>query len=154
MKLLKTLLVLASLVPVVACAENLFKNSDMNGSGGWKGDRKYETVDGNRALSLSAEKKKIVSFSQDVKSKGITDLVLKFRYKTSDYKGRGLELRGKRDDGSSTFRTSDLKADDKWHAYTWNFSHVRGSETILFSIELLEGEGKVLFDDITVEPKG
>ncbi|MDR1283361.1 MAG: hypothetical protein LBK99_21460 [Opitutaceae bacterium] len=154
MKLLKTLLVFASVLPAVACAGNLFKNSDMNGSGGWKGDRKYETVDGNRAISLGAEKKKTVSFSQDVKSKGITDLVLKFRYKTSDYKGRGLELRGKRDDGSWTFRNSDLKADGQWHNYTWNFNQVRGSETILFSVELLEGEGRVFFDDITVEPKG
>lgn len=144
---------LLTIIPVAAIAENLFRNSDMNGSGGWKGDRKYETIDDNRVISLTADKKNTVSFSQEVNSKDTTDLVLKFRYKTADYSGRGLELRGKREDRSYTFRNATLKADDTWHNYTWVFTQVRGSKTILFSIELLEGQGKVIFDDITVEPK-
>lgn len=146
-------LFLVLLVPCLCLAENLFTNSSMDTTGAWRGDRRFETVDGNAVLTLEAKKNKTVSFSQDVTTRKVTDVVLKFRYQTSDYSGRGLQLRATRQDDSSTHNNRQLKADGKWHEMTWTFSEVRGSNRLTFSIELLEGTGKVLFDDVTVEEK-
>ena len=146
-------LLLGLLIPALCVAENLFTNSNMDTTGGWKGDRRFEKVEDNAVISLEAKKNKTSSFSQDVNTAKALGLVLKFRYRTADYAGRGLQLRASRTDGSSTFHDQKLVADDKWHDASWNFSEVRGSNRINFSIELLEGTGKVLFDDVTVEAK-
>lgn len=148
------LLVLALLVASVSYAENLFTNSSMDTTGGWQGDRRFETVDGNKVASLEAKKNRTVSFSQDVSTRDVSDLVLKLRYRTADYAGRGLQLRGRRQArGGSTLTTRPLKADGQWHEMTWNFTEVRDANRVTFTIELLEGTGKVLFDDVTVEAK-
>ena len=149
----RTVLGVALLVPGLCLAENLLTNSSMDTTGAWRGDRRFESVEGNAVISLEAKKNKPVSFSQDVTTRKITDVVLKFRYQTSDYAGRGLQLRATRQDDSSTHNNRQLKADGKWHEMTWNFSEIRGSQRLTFSIELLEGTGKVLFDDVTVEAK-
>lgn len=146
-------LLLALVVPGLCAAENLFTNSTMDTTGAWRGDRRFDKVEGNAVISLEAKKDKSVSFSQDANTAKARDLVLKLRYQTSDYAGRGLEFRGLRTDDSSTFHKRQLVADGKWHDLSWTFSEVRGSSRIIFSIELLEGAGKVLFDDVTVEPK-
>ncbi len=149
----RSLLLLGVLIPAVCLAESLFTNSNMDTTGGWRGDRRFEKVEDNAVVSMEAKKNKTVSFSQDVNTAKTPDLVIKLRYQTSDYAGRGLQLRALRNDGSSTFHNRPLVADGKWHDMTWNFSEVRGSNRITFSVELLEGTGKVLFDDVTVEPK-
>ena len=146
-------LFLALLLPCLCLAENLFTNSSMDTTGSWRGDRRFENVEGNAVLSLEAKKNKPVYFSQDVNTRKATDVVLKFRYQTSDYSGRGLQVRGLRQDDSSTFNNRQLKADGKWHDMTWNFTEIRGSQRMTFSVELLEGTGKVLFDDVTLETK-
>jgi hypothetical protein len=149
----RLLLFLGLLVPGLCLAENLFNNSAMDTTGAWRGDRRFEKVEGNAVISLEAKKNKTVSFAQDVNTARTTDLVLKLRYQTTDYTGRGVQLRATRMDDSSTFHNRQLVADGKWHDLSWNFSEVRGSNRITFSVELLEGTGKVLFDDVTVEPK-
>lgn len=148
----RTLLIIA-LMPTLCFAENLFKNSSMDTASTWAGDRKFETVEGERVISLEAKKNKPQSFYQEVDTRDVKDVVLKFRYRTSDYSGRGLQIRGKRQNRSSTFRTINLTADGQWHEYTWQFTEMRDSGRMRFSLELLEGTGTVLIDDVTLEPK-
>jgi hypothetical protein len=152
-------------------AENLFENGDMDTSGGWKGtkkigpeedgapavkpskpdkDGKEEKV--NRVLTLTAKKNDALSFSQEISTKDLTDVVVKFRYRTKDYAGRGLEVRGKRANGGATFMNYPLKADGQWHEISWKFTQIQGSRKMDFVFALLEGAGTVVFDDFTAEP--
>lgn len=147
------LFLLVFLCPGLALAENLFKNSAMDTTLAWKGERGYETVDGNRVCVLTAKKNKAVELSQSVAAKGLKDVSLKFRYQTADYAGRGLTLRIKRNNGGSTYRTIQLQSDGAWHDYTWDITEVRGSNQVEISLELLDGSGKVFFDDVTLDSK-
>ncbi len=147
------------------CAQNLFSNGTMDTAGGWKGDGKMvkdEPAKGeavaepgkepaNRFLLLSAKKNGPVSFRQEIDTKGLITVNLKFRYKTKDYKGPGLEIRGKRMDGGSTFTNRDLEVDGEWHEMSWTFTQVAGSKKIDFSVIVVQGEGEVAFDDVTAE---
>ena len=148
-------LYLALLVPV--SAENLFENSKMNTSGGWKGSKRIIVEDKvgqdkeNRVLRVTAKKRDQVTFSQEVESRDVTDFVVKLRYQSKDYDGRGLEVRGVRQSGSHTFFTFKITADGEWHDISLNYSQVQGSNKIDFKFIVLEGEGDVHFDDITVE---
>ncbi|MEO7725041.1 MAG: hypothetical protein ABIU29_10235 [Chthoniobacterales bacterium] len=150
---MKKYLLIALLTPTLCLGENLFRNSDMDIGAAWSGDRRFEKVDDNQAMVMEAKKGRTVSCYQDAATRGQKDLILKFRYRTQDYIGRGLQLRGSRQNDSSTFRTISLKADDQWHDFEWQFSEIRGSSKIRFSFELLEGAGKVFLDDVTLEPK-
>jgi hypothetical protein len=150
---MKQILFVFALIPTLCFGENLFRNSSMDTGSTWAGDRKFETVDGNRVMSLEARKNKTVISYQDVDTRDVTDLVLKFRYRISDYNGRGFQIRGRRTAGGSTFRNMTLQTDGAWHEYTWNFTELRGSGQIRFSFELLEGSGSILLDDVTLEPK-
>ena len=160
---------LALMAPL--CAENLFDNSTMDTTGGWKGSKKYikegETLEfpktpakddpaakdkANRCLLLTAKAREQVSFSQEISTKGLKDLTLKLRYRTKNYVGRGFVLRGKRADGGFTFTDRTLEVDGKWHEMTWDFSYVQGSNKIEFVFVALEGTGDIYFDDITLEP--
>jgi hypothetical protein len=153
------------------CAENLFVNSTMDTTGGWKGSKKFvkegddakaakkpakdEAADkdkANRCLVLTAKLREEVSFNQEVATKGLTSLTLKLRYRTKDYIGRGFVLRGTRADESSTFTNRTLVGDGEWHEMTWDFTQVNGSNKIDISFTALEGTGDIYFDDITIEP--
>ena len=159
---------LALLTPLFA--ENLFDNSTMDTTGGWKGTKKFvnEEADGkgpqkpakedpegkdklNRCLLVTAKARDQVSFNQEADTKDMTDLTLKFRYRTKDYIGRGINIRGTRQNRSATFKGRVLIADGQWHEITWEFTRVQGSHKIDFTITVLEGTGDVYFDDITVE---
>lgn len=163
--MLKEICVVAVLA-LTASAENLFDNSTMDTTGGWKGSKKFakeETAKPqdqvakktdtkeNRIIIVSAKKREVVSFSQEVSSKGLTDVVVTFRYRTKDYSGRGLEVRGTRQDRSSTYSSYQIVADGQWHEVRWKFDQIRNSNKMDFSFILLEGEGDLHFDDITVE---
>ncbi len=148
---MKKILLAALLLPSMCYAENLFKNGDMATSSGWKGDRKFVPLDGNRVLILKANKRKETSFNQAVDSRDVKDFTVKFRYKSFNYKGRGMKIRGTRGNGAFTYQTYNLQSDGKWHEISWRFSEVRDSRRIDFSFLLLEGEGEVFFDDLTVE---
>lgn len=151
---MKRILLTAILLPSLCFADNLFKNGGMDTSSGWKGDRKFVPLDDSRVILLKADKRKPTSFYQSVDTKDIKDLTVKYRYKSFNYKGRGMQIRGTRGDGGSTFNTFDVEADGKWHEKTWRFSEVRDHRQIKFSFILLEGEGEVFFDDISVDIKG
>lgn len=158
MKSLRIVVVSITAIGIVmatpSIAENLFDNSSMDSSSSWRGDRDYEAEPGNeenRVIVLEANERRAVSFYQDVNTTRIKDLIFKFRYKSDNYKGRGYQTRGIRTDRSSTFRNRTVEADGEWHEVEWRFSEIRGSRRIRFEIELLEGEGEVLFDDVTVE---
>ena len=147
-------------VTLPLCAENLFENSDMDTAGGWKGNRKIvkdekpsEEKDAkpNRLLVVAAKLREPVSFSQEVVSKDIPDLVLKFRYRTKDYVGRGYQIRGVRQGGGSTFVDKKFIADGQWHEVVWAYTQVQGSKKINFQFSVLEGTGDVCFDDIVME---
>ncbi len=153
-------LLLGLLLPLAAVTtsaaddkNNLFKNSDVNTPTVWQGDRKFDKDGDNKVLRLVAKAKDAQQFSQEASVGDAKDLILVFRYKTTDYKGRGLQLRGRRPDGSSTFRNIDPKVTGEWTEYRWPFSEVRGAKKMTFSITLLEGEGSVLFDDVQLLKK-
>lgn len=156
---------LMALATPLCAAENLFNNGTMDTAGGWKGDGKMvkeEPAKGevakvadkepaNRYLLLSAKKNGPVSFNQEVDTKGLISVHLKFCYKTKNYTGPGLEIRGTRMDRSSTFTNRDLVADGEWHQITWTFTQVGGSKKTDFSFILIQGEGEVAFDSVSVE---
>jgi hypothetical protein len=147
-------------------AKNLFSNGTMDTAGGWKGTKRIieepkkteggigldETAKPNRYLVLSAHMKDLETFSQEVDSKDTMVLRLSFRYMTKDYVGRGLELRGVRTDGGSTYTSKAIVADGKWHVVTWEFDQVSKSRKIDFKFSLWQGKGDVFFDDFVVEP--
>lgn len=146
-------LLLAMIAPL--CAENLFSNGDMDTAGAWKGSKKIdkEMVNDkpNRFLVVAAKKKDTVTFHQDIDTKGMISVELKLRYRSKDYKGRGLEIRGVRTGGSSTFQDFELVADGAWHEINWSYTQVQRSRRIDFNFKVLEGEGDVCFDDISAE---
>lgn len=127
----------------------------MDTAGGWKGVKKMVTEKegdkDNRLLQITANPRGSSAFSQDVSVRDIKDVKLKLRYRTKDYKGRGLEIRGTRADGGFTYLTKDLKADGQWHEIEWNFSQINGTKKVDFSFIVLDGEGEVFFDDVTAE---
>jgi hypothetical protein len=149
----KIIMLFALISPLAA--ENLFSNGGMDTAGGWKGNRKIEEEKvgdkPNRFMQISAKKKDTVSFHQEVDTKGMLSLELKFRYRTKDYKGRGLELRGQRAGGGFTFTNYKVVADGEWHEIHWSFNQVQGSRNMDFHFIVLEGEGDVCFDDISAE---
>ncbi|MBC8127845.1 MAG: hypothetical protein H8M99_11955 [Gloeobacteraceae cyanobacterium ES-bin-144] len=153
-------------------AENLFRNGNMDTVGGWKGASKITTdesdekgakkpasipgggkpAEANRFLQVTAKLREPVVFSQEVNTKGLTDVMIKFRYRTKDYVGRGLEIRGIRASRDFTFISRTFVKDGEWHEMTWDFTKIMGSRNIDFIFSVLEGTGVVDFDDITVEP--
>ena len=139
------------LFPSVLLADNLFTNSDMEKSSGWRGDKSYKKLGDLSVLELKANPDRMVSFHQDANTRGVKDVLLKLRYMTSDYSGRGFQIRGERVGGGATFNNFSLQADGKWHEITWNFSEVRDNRSLLFFFNLLEGQGTVYFDDIVAE---
>jgi len=150
---MKPLLLALLLVPTLCSADNLFKNANMDSTGGWTGDKKFVTEDKNRYLALEANKNKTVSFSQVVTTRDAKDLIIKLRYRTKDYAGRGFIVRGTRGDGGSTYNSHNLVADGQWHDITWDFSSVRGSNKLDISFELMDGTGTVFFDDASADVK-
>jgi hypothetical protein len=158
------LCLLAMVVPM--SAKNLFSNGTMDTAGGWKGSKKIEqeakkTEAGlgldekakpNRYLAVSGNMKELQTFSQDVDSKGVITLNLKFRYKSKDYIGRGLEIRGVRQSRDFTYISMPLISDGEWHEISWEYDQVSGSRKIDFQFSLLQGKGDVFFDDFVVEP--
>lgn len=133
--------------------ENLLKNGDFEkGTSRWKGSRDDEELDGNKVLAVEADADEMQFFSQEIDPDDYKDLHLVFRYKSSeDYKGRGLTIRWKRPDGSSTYRSISIKAAQDWEEEEWNFDQVRGARTINFIIEVKEGEGTLYFDDFVIK---
>ena len=150
---LQILCFLALLAPLRA--DNLFSNGTMDTAGGWRGTKKMveepENGKPNRYLMLSAKKSDPVSFSQEIDTKDVFGVTVKFRYRTKDYNGLGLELRGIRANDGFTFTNRQLKADGQWHEMTWVFSQVTGSRKTNFSFILLQGVGDVHFDDFSAE---
>lgn len=137
------------------CAENLFTNGNLDTAGGWKGSKKIteepENGKPNRMLVVTAKKKDQVSFSQEVDTKDKLSLTVTFRYRTKNYVGRGLELRGIRMNSGFTFSNRELIADGQWHEMTWEFTQVQGSRKIDFVIAVLQGDGEIFFDDFCAQ---
>ncbi len=169
---MKTIISVYLILVVSLSADNLFDNGTMDTAGGWKGSRKIikdeeaaahpapPAANGKsvkqeepRVLLVSAKKRDIVSFSQEIETRGLTDIIITFRYRTKDYIGRGLELRGVRRDRNSTYTNRPVVADGRWHEVEWHYNQVFGSSEIDFIFAVLEGKGDICFDDITARPK-
>jgi len=141
------------LVPCLLFAsENLFRNSDMTTRAGWRGDRSFDEFEGESVLVMRANPRRAMSVEQTINTARLRDIEFKFRYRSEDYHGRGFQVRGVRQGGGATFRTINPKVDGEWQEYSWRFSSVQGSPTISFQIQLLEGEGSIMFTDITATP--
>ena len=91
---MKKYLLITLLVPTLCLAENLFRNSDMDIAGRLVRGSQVRKVDDNQAMVMEAKKGRTITCYQDVATRGQKDLILKFRYRTKDYNGRGLQLRG------------------------------------------------------------
>ncbi|MEX2579762.1 MAG: hypothetical protein WD342_11950 [Verrucomicrobiales bacterium] len=150
---MKRTLLIVALAPTLCLAENLVKDGTMDTATVWSGDRKFETIDDNRVLVLESKRNRNAKVATDVKTRDLHDLVITFRYKSADFEGRGIQLLCTRPDSSYVYQNVNVRADDKWHEHTWNFSEVRDARSLEFSIELLEGSGSVLIDDVVIIPR-
>lgn len=148
---MKKIILLLFLASGSLFAENLFDNSTMDSAGGWKGTRKFIDDAGNRVISVEGNRNRIVGFTQDVATRGMKELVLSFRYKTSDYKGGWLEVRGKNQSAGGSYYQMYLKADGQWQKQSYKFHDFGKNNQTTFSITLKKGEGTVFFDDVTLE---
>ena len=129
--------------------DNLLKNSDMSrGTSGWTGDRTLAEDGDNWVLVVRAKKGSERIFSQEFHAMKAADLKISFRYKTEDYKGRGLKI-SMVYGNSSWYTDMDLKADGEWHEVNWKFSEGKGKTKLTLQFNVKEGEGTVFFDDIT-----
>jgi len=134
-----------------AMAGNLFKNGDMsNGTMGWQGDRRFVDDGGNRVMEVKAKKSGPRVFSQEINTEKVSDLVIKFKYKTADYKGKGLRIEVKWASGNTQYtRYGDvtLKADGTWQEDGSKIADINAPKVnVIFTLS--EGEGTVYFDDI------
>jgi len=136
--------------------EELLRNGDFErGTSGWKGDRKViEYSADNKVCRIEVDDEIQAFYQADIDVEDLKDVVLTFKYQiSSDYSGRGLTMQFVRPDGSWTYRTINLENPGKWQTYKWHFGEIRGAEEITLKLEILEGEGTVMFDDISVQPK-
>ncbi|MDR0533251.1 MAG: hypothetical protein LBH01_04785 [Verrucomicrobiales bacterium] len=130
---------------------NLFKNGDMNnGTIGWQGDRRFVDDGDNRVMEVKAKKSGPRVFSQEISTEKATGLTVKFKYKTADYKGKGLRIEVKWTSGNTQYtRYGDveLKADGAWQEAGNKITDINASKvSVVFTLS--EGEGTVYFDDI------
>lgn len=148
-------LVCVSVPGIAENGENLFENGDMNSTTGWKwaGHVSYETIDSNRVLQVTANPRREISFYQVAITRKLNDVTIRFKYMATDYKGRGILIRGVRSDGSSTFMIFDPVVDGTWQEYDWHFRAVRRNPRMRFYFVVMEGEGTVYFDDFVVLPE-
>ncbi len=142
-----------ALLPSGVFADNLFSNSDMATTGAWRGSRTFTELEDEKVIVVKANPRRGEAFTQDAVTRGVKDVIIKFRYLTEDYEGRGLQLRGTRPDGSSTYRNISVVSDGKWQTASWDFSEIQNANKITFSFSILEGNGSIYFDDVTLTPK-
>ena len=127
---------------------NLLKNSDMSlGVWGWVGDRAFIKDEDNSVLAVRAKSGSERVFSQEFLAHRATDLEVTFKYKTADYKGRGLRI-SMVHGNSSWYNDMDLKTDNEWHEVKWNFRDAKDKSKLILRFAIKEGEGTVFFDDI------
>lgn len=152
---MKYFVFLLALIPSLALAadENLFRNSDMDSTAAWKGDKGFHTLNGNKVLEIKANPNREVSFNQVADTRKVKDIQLTLRYITSDYQGRGFQIKGVRADATWTFYDFELIADGQWHEIPLKFSEVNGSRQVDFKFVVKDGTGTVYFDDIVAFPK-
>lgn len=131
---------------------NLIDNGDFtDGKRSWDGDVKFDSEAENRNGQIKVDDKKIRSFQQKFKTKDVKDMVIKFKYKTSDnYKGRGFTVHIVLPSSSSVYYTIDVTANSKWDEFSKKFGELNDADFITLLIKVNEGEGEIYFDDFTV----
>lgn len=139
-----------------ASAKNLLENSDFS-----KGERKWEgrwdavTEGENTVAAVAADASQVRTMSQrfELRNK-VFDLTLKVKYKTSpDYAGRGFRLLFERPDKSYTYMDYRVKPSSEWTTVEWDFSDIKGAQTLVLKAEVRQGAGIIYFDDFVLEPK-
>lgn len=142
--------------PKAPAPEELLKNGDFEkGVANWRGDRKIVVEEGkpeNHVAEVVSTKRQARSFQQDIDTRGMKDITLKFRMKPSaDYAGRGVQLRFVRHGGGFTFNNMDLKGGEDWKDHTWKFSEINNEPKLTFIVEVEDGDaGSVFFDDFSI----
>ncbi|MBK1791647.1 hypothetical protein JIN82_10840 [Persicirhabdus sediminis] len=131
-------------------AENLIKNGEMKTNLNWKGDKAFVVEDDQRYLLLEGSSGRTVKVSQKFDTEGLDGVLVKFVYKSADYKGSGLRLRCIAAGEIASNEEFEIKVDGKWHELSWHCSELLSSFDHTLSIELKAGTGKVLIDKVSV----
>ncbi len=113
----------------------------------WKGGGRLIAVDDEFTIQIKANSGKL-KIENTFEVKGYPDgMDLKFSYRTSDYVGEGLKLKGYYTRLGYHHRTITFNADGKWHEYTWPYPSAQylNAAQIRMVLEVLSGKGSVNF---------
>jgi hypothetical protein len=161
----KTLLSFSALLLIffnlnVFAQKNLLLNGGFEeGINRWLGDRKVESMDGNKVAVIHAENSTNTIY-QAFNGKGIQSVDVKLRYKTSsDFTGESFqiiifgEVPTSNEDRTSHFTVSIPPNKDGWNEIKVRFDDFRKSVTqYSFKLEVPKSKGTIYFDDIVMTP--
>jgi hypothetical protein len=119
----------------------------------WKGDGSLSEERGETILRIKASSsEKQIERSYDV-GEFPDGMVLKFSYRSSDYVGTGLKLKGYNTPVGHYHRVIAIPGDGEWREAEWPYKAEQYMEArnIRMVIQVLEGAGDVEFKEIRVE---
>ena len=158
-------LLLAFALSAPANDDNMVKNGDFEkGKMGWKTEPGVHVIDitdagkANKVLEVELDKnsKKMASTRVNLKSKTkALTLTLRVKpspgFKSATPDGTQLTIRFKRADGSHSFWEKKVTSKDEWQEIKWDYSDLKGSAALVFSIEFHPGEGVLWVDDVVAK---
>ncbi len=161
MKTKPMLVLLAFCLLPLAGQENLFRNGDLEKSGGWKGDGRVMAENGktdNKVWAMPLGPK-LKSFSQTISLNGKQKvLVVSFRVRASEDYAAGnpdlplLEMRFSAPGEPSYSRQIMVTEKKVWRTYTYPIA-CEGYKSIAFSFWSPDGRGTLEFDDFAAIAK-
>ena len=137
-------------MPVTAPGEATAGSEEEGGLLAWKGDHEKSSESGGTIYTLEGKDQgtNMMTVSiKDVQKRFPNGMRIRFQYRSEDFVGDGVEMRGEFPDlrGLFTYRNPTLRFDGKWNEYLWPFSDTKGQELMNFQILLENGEGSVSF---------
>jgi len=120
----------------------------------WKGDGDIKRKDGEEIILIEADLANSRKFEQSFETRDLpngTNFVL--QYRTSDYVGSGMKLKGYYNARDFFFRPVPFVADGEWHEanYRHETTKYNGSAEIRIQVEVLGGTGSVEFKELKVK---
>jgi hypothetical protein len=163
---MKNKLLLLSAFILIALNPNAFaqkKNLLLNGGfeegiNRWLGERKIETIDGNKVAVVEAGDSR-KDFHQAFTGRGLKSVDIKLRYKPAkDYKGSGFTIivyayvsNDYISDEVTSFKIPISKNNDEWKDVKVKYDRFNKMiSQYTFKVEMAKGKGKIYFDDISV----
>ena len=131
-------------------------NGDFSkGSSRWKGDEniQFDTpAEKNKICRIELDDDKDIDFYQEIKVKGIKDIMVRYKIrKSSNYDGRGYQVRFVRDDGSYNYFDRAVPKKEGWNEAVVKFKGIGNTSKLKVKFRVLSGDaGYLAFDDIVV----